>query len=1083
MADREGDKLASYRVGKEETGPTVTETDGRCKFVSLHHHTTYSYMDGFGTTEQHSEAAAQRGQTALAVTEHGNVSSHPTHARRCEERGVKPLFGCELYTGYPDVAKKTEKNPLGIQTKKNHLTVIAGDNTGYRNLLELVSLSWRDGFARFPTSLPDMIDDHADGLIVLSGCTASELACSLVGGKEIDPAEASYARAKKVARRMKKQFGDRFFLEVQMLPELDEVRAINQAYQELSRELRIPLVGTADVHYPDPDDGEMRRIMHAVGRGGRDVDEVGQEWDYSVDSSLPLSDRAVLRRLMATGLDKKAARSALSNTARIADMANVELPRMPMVEFPIEDGYEDSEEMYWAWLDEGWHKRGFNRLSRRDQIRYRRRIKYESGLIAGKGFVDYFLIVADMCKFAKGSGIPVGPARGSAAASLVCYLLDITEVNPMDFPHLVFERFIDATRKDLPDIDLDFDDELRVEVFNYMTRKYGPEYTGMIGTFTFYKSKNSLDDVARVNGIPPWEVDKVKDVMIERSSGDLRASATIEDTIEYFDQAREVFENHPALGAAMKLEGNVKGMGVHSAGLVIAPEPLTNVCAVYTRQGKTDRSEVISMDKYSAEEMGMLKIDVLGLSTMGMLRVATELLGWSLQDLYDIPLDDPETIEGFRENDVVGIFQFDGWAMRLVNQELKPDSFTEVCDVNALARPGPLHNGASSEYIDIKMGNKEPRRYHPLVDDITRHTNYQIVYQEQILRIVMEVGKFEWTHAAYIRKIISKKIGEQEFARQGDTFLKGAVENGLEESVAKEVWGDLITAGSYAFNSAHCVAYGMLAWWCMYIKRHHPLEFFTAALRKLPDGKKLALLKDAVRHDIAIEPPDPVLSERTWQMDEDEGSILAGFEQIPGIGEATAEAILETRERAEKDGEPWTGWSRLIDVKGIGPKSLEKCMEFVEQDDPFEIHLLTRRLRAVKDAILSDDLPCPMPTHTSLEVPYARTGKDMKVVWAGEVLERNLRDLFEVNLSRTGIPLDPDEVKAPDKAEWLIMRARDDEEQMMLTIDRWKYPRMKAQAWSIRPEHDIVIVKGTKRGNQSARRIYIEKMWVVDPEG
>lgn len=1076
MVDREGDKLASYRVGKTDEGPSVTQTDGRMSFVSLHNHTTYSYLDGFGTPQDHAEEAARLGYRSLAATEHGNVSSHPVHFRRCEERGVKPVFGCEIYFGYPGEGKVTEANPMGLPSKKNHLTVLAGDATGYRSLLRMVSDSWRHGFNRFPTVTPDMLKEHGDGLIVLSGCTASHLATSLVGGKTIDPADASYTRAKAVAKRYKRMFGDRFFLEVQMIPELDEVRAINQAYEELGRELGIRLVATADVHYPSPDDARMRQILHAVGRGNRDVDEVGQEWDYTIDASLPTSDGSVLMRLEATGLSPAAAKEALLSTSQIADSIDFALPRMPMVRFPVPDGYRDADEVYSAWLKEGWYRRGFHRLSRQEQIQYRKRIAYESGLIRGKDYVDYFLVVSDMCKYAKGNGIPVGPARGSAAASLVCYLLDITEVNPMLFPNLVFERFIDATRKDLPDIDLDFDDELRQGVFDYMEQKYGPEYTGHIGTYTFYKSKNSLDDIGRVESIPVWEIDKIKEVMIERSSGDLRASATIEDTIDYFDQARDVVERYPALMSAMKLEGNVRGMGVHAAGLVIAPQPLTDVCAVYSREKDGHRQEVISMDKYSAEEMGLLKIDVLGLSTMGMLRVACELLGWSLDDLYNVPLDDEATIQGFKENDVVGVFQFDGWAMRLVNQELKPDNFTEVCDVNALARPGPLHNGASSEYIDIKMGNKEPRRYHPLVDEITKNTNYQIVYQEQILRIVMEVGKFEWTHAAYIRKIISKKIGEQEFARQGETFLKGALENGLSESVAKEVWGSLITAGSYAFNNAHCVAYGMLAWWCMYIKRHHPLEFFIAALRKLPDNKHPALLKDAVRHNIDILPPDPELSSVTWEPEG--GSIRAGFSQIPGIGDKTARVVMETRDRAGG----WDGWAEMLDVKGIGPKTLERILAFVEKDDPFEIHLLRRRIDAVVAAIDAGELPVPRPTHTSLEVPYARTGRDMKVVWAGEVLDRNLRDLFEVNLSRTGIPLNPDEVKSPDKAEWLIMRARDDEEQMMLTIDRWKYPKMKGEAWSIKPEHDIVVVQGTKRGNQSARRIYINKMWVIDPE-
>jgi DNA polymerase-3 subunit alpha len=580
-------------------------------------------------------------------------------------------------------------------------------------------------------------------------------------------------------------------------------------------------------------------------------------------------------------------------------------------------------------------------------------------------------------------------------------------------------------------------------------------------------------------------VEQIKELLIERSSGDLRASATIEDTCEYFEAAAGVMKRHPELRKAMEIEGNYKGVGVHAAGIVVASQPLTDVVALYEREIGKDkkRVDVISADKYDAEYVNAMKLDLLGLSTMGMIRMALELLDMTLEELYALPLDDPDTIRGFQENDVVGIFQFDGRAMRSVNAELQPDNFAEICDVCALARPGPLHNNASAEYIDVKKGRKEPRRYHPILDDITRHTNYQIVYQEQILRIVMEIGGFDWTHAAYIRKIISRKIGEQEFARQWDRFWEGAQERGLEESTAKEIWGACITAGSYAFNNAHTVSYGMIAYWTMWLKRHHPQEFYASALTKLPPHKHQDLLRDAIKHDIQILPPEIGLSAMHWLPEAVGGSpiaIRAGFAQIPGIGESTGQAILDWRDTKKQM--EIGGWYDLKVIKGIGEATIEKIMAFVAAEDPFDVYRLHRTIETTKKAIENGELAgVPIPTHTSLEVPYSR-GQDTEVVWLGQIIHRNLRELFEVNFSRTGVPLDPESVKRPDLNEWVIMLGQDEDELLTITIDRYKYPQFRKAIWKIDLNHDMVVVRGVKKGWQSRRSVYISQMWVINPD-
>ncbi len=722
------------------------------------------------------------------------------------------------------------------------------------------------------------------------------------------------------------------------------------------------------------------------------------------------------------------------------------------------------------WLKQGWRFRDI--ASKPNVGEYVRRLNMERKVIEGKDFQEYFLIVSDLIKYAKDHGIPVGPARGSAAASLVCYLLRITEVDPLAFPNLLFERFISEDRKDLPDIDIDFADTRRHEVQQYAEAKYGKEQVGNIGSFTTYKSKLALDDVARVYRIPKYQVETVKELLVERSSGDLRANATIEDTVSMFEAAAEVFKNHPELAAAVELEGQVKGMGVHAAGMVVASAPLTDACATYSRRMGDGRVlSVLSVDKYDSEHLNILKIDSLGLTTLGMLERCLGLINKPLSWLYEIPLDDPETIEGFREADCVGIFQFDGRAMRGVTNELAPDNFLEVCDITALARPGPLHNGAASEYIDVKKGRKRPRTYHPLVEDIVDHTHGQIVYQEQILRITGEVGGFDHTHRATIRKIISKKMGEQEFNRWWERFRDGALDRGVREDEARDIWNACITAGSYAFNVAHATSYGMLAWWTMYLKRHHPEAFYTASLAAYGDKKQLELLRDAAKRGIVVSPPDPAVSEVNWSYQE--GRIIGGLSQVKGIGVKTAQAIVDHRETTLL---PVDGWEWIVEVKGIGKKTLETVQEFCAKDDPYDIFKIDRKISAAVQAARGIR-GIPRPTHTSEQVPYSK-GSDVEVVWAGVITQRNLKELFEVHFSRTGEELDRDTVREPELNEWVVMWGDDGTDVLTLTVDRFKYPRLREAVWSLKTDEDVVIVHGVKKGFQARKAVYINDIWV-----
>lgn len=1056
-------------------------------FCSLHHHTTFSYLDGYGLPESHDRRAAELGMYALGVTEHGNVSSHVRHEQAADDYGVKALFGCELYCG--EVGE-------GATQRKNHLTVLAATDEGYRNLLRVVSLGWAEGFYYEPTVSGEMLAAHKEGLIILSGCSGSLLATSLVGGKNIEESEASYERAKATAARFKRAFGDCFYLEVQAFPELEKTRNINSGYVRLSKELGIPLVATLDAHYTQPSESEMQAILHNLRPGKqRTIEDQYRSWGYDVPLSI-LTDKEIYTRLVATGLSKKEAEGAIRITREIADRCNVRLPKVQNLTYPLPPGTETPQALLRKWVNDGWKFRGINKLP---QVRdyagrtYLERAHYELGMIEAKGFEDYFLVVADITKWSKDNGIAVGPARGSAAASLICYLLRITEVNPMLFPTLLFERFIDINRHDLPDIDLDFDDEMRYMVRDRLGEKYGEEKVGQIGTFTKYKGKNSLDDVARVFRIPKEEVKVVKDLLITRSSGDLRAGATIEDSVEMFPQVKAVFDKYPELYKATSLEGNYKGMSIHAAGLVVANGPLTDVCAVYTRTDEKtgETTQVVSLDKYDAEYLNVMKLDALGLNTMALIRIALEHIGISLNELYSTPLDLEPVIDGFREGDVTGIFQFDGRAMRSVNQGVQPDNFMEVCDINALARPGPLHSGATAEYVDVKHGRKDAVHYHEIIDNITQHTNYQVVYQEQILQVVRLLGGFSWEDAARIRKIISKKRGEQEFNQQRDKFVDGAAKHGMTGDDANSVFSMLATAGAYAFNAAHCVSYGMLAYWTMWLKRNFPAEFYIGALRKYGTGNKdaqkraMQLLGDLGKYNRSISVAGLNLNKSgpSWTLQED-GRIYPGFIQITGIGEKTASALLSRREEIGR----FNNWDDVAEVHGIGPKTINLMEEFAWNPDPFNLSVLGDKIEEMRDELRNgiDDgsgvFTLPVPTHTAEQIPYERTPSNVSVVWLGVVRERNLKDLFENHHSRTGQHLDPSKVKDPHKNEWVVMTCEDETDVVSITVNRWRYEQFKNRIWSIKANEDLVLIKGYKMGVQARRALYVTDMWILETD-
>jgi DNA polymerase-3 subunit alpha len=476
-------------------------------------------------------------------------------------------------------------------------------------------------------------------------------------------------------------------------------------------------------------------------------------------------------------------------------------------------------------------------------------------------------------------------------------------------------------------------------------------------------------------------------------------------------------------------------------------------------------------------------MDFLGLSTMGMIAIALDLIGMTLEELYDIPLDEPETLRGFKENDVVGIFQFEGRATRLVCADVVPDNFMHLADINALSRPGPLFSGMTAEYVEVRHGRKKADEIHPMVDKHTGWTNGQIVYQEQVLNIIREVGGFPVTKVADIRKIISQKLGEMSFNTMQEEFVDGAARlHGIDRALAIRIWKFMVTSATYSFNVAHCVSYSMLAFWCMWLKRHHPLAFYTAQLRKTAEDKWPKLLKDARKHGVEVLPPDMLVSEGTWVPDYEANAVRAGFTQIKGIGAKTYERIAEAK---AADPMGFTAWEDLLKVKGIGPKTIEKIVEFACSEDPFELDRVRKLLeeyRANLEAQRREWRGLPVPSHTSDEI--GRHAVRRNVCWIGVVRKKNYQDYVENQRTRTGDSVEEilARTKDPHLLTSAVLQAYDDgDEDVYLRFNRWKFPEYKDMIEELEPEDHIVLVIGDKKDDFGIS-LHVKAMIVIEPD-
>jgi DNA polymerase III alpha subunit len=664
---------------------------------------------------------------------------------------------------------------------------------------------------------------------------------------------------------------------------------------------------------------------------------------------------------------------------------------------------------------------------------YLSRLQHELKLIQDKGFVDYFLVIADMVKYAK-QNMLVGPARGSSCGSLVCYLLGITDIDPI--PHgLIFERFIDVTRHDLPDIDIDFQDDKRELVFEYLSNKYGSDKVTRLGTVSRHKARSAINVTAKALSIPPYEAEQIADLIVKRNDGDERANQCILDTFTDTDAGKQFIAKYPTMMVAAKFEGHANYPGKHAAGVIVTNDPINHFVA------RDAHSGTAQIDKYDAEKINLMKIDLLGLRTLTIIADCLQRVGWTHADLLAHPLDDDAAFNILRKRLFCGVFQFEGQALQNLTRNVQVNQFSDLVSLTALARPGALISGAAYEWCARRKG-KTVELLHPIMESITRETFGLIVFQEQMMRIVREVGGLSWEDVTLFRRGINKKLGMEYFdAAFWNNFKDGALAQGIDEVTARSIWETVSGAGDYVFNKSHSVAYAMVSYWCCVLKAHFPLDFAVSTLKQIEDAQHTKqYLRELDRAGYAFKIFDEKLSEYNWEVKDN--VLVGGLTNIVGIGPKMADAILEKR----KHSLPLTDAQNKRLLNGRTP-----------YDDVFESRERFADLLAhpAKYGIVSK-------LWNLIDIP----DEEGSYVFLAKVIKWKIRSLneFKFLAERNGM-------KVPND-RWLTMTLEDDSDMMPASVSRTDFTRFGLPLTKRNSEDWYIFKAYVQQGN---RRLYINK--------
>jgi len=871
------------------------------KFTHLHVHSHYSLLDGLPKIDQLLDRVKELGMDSVAITDHGVLYGAVEFFKKAKERGIKPIIGCEMYTAFE---RMEDKRP-NIDDKRYHLILLAKNEIGYKNLVKLVTKAHLEGFYYKPRIDDQLLKKHSEGLIGMSACIAGRIP-RLIVAKKLDQAE-------QLALKYQEIFGkDNFYLEIMDHPHLPEQKIVNEGLINISQKYGLPLVATNDSHYLKPDDAEAQDILMLINTGANPNDPERitiKDGDFSLRTPEKMIQSF------------KHVPQAIENTQKIAQACNFEFEigktKLPLYQVP--NGKSPNE-----YIEELCHQGLKNRFGQDVTKEILERLNYELSVIKETGFASYFLMVQDFVNWAKEQRIVVGPGRGSAAGSLVSYLLNITNVDPLK-NNLLFERFLNPERISMPDIDLDFTDRRRNEVINYVAQKYGRDKVAQIITFGTMAARAVIRDVGRALGYAYSYCDQIAKM--------IPFGFNLDDTLKKIAEFKAIYETDEQakrlIDLAKKLEGVARHASTHACGIVISDKPLSDLIPLQ-RPTQDNESIITQYEMHSIEDLGLLKMDFLGLKNLTIIEDTLSriyVLRDKLKiDIENIPLNNKKTFQLLQKAYTTSVFQLESDGMKRYLKQLKPTEFEDIVAMVALYRPGPIQ--FIPEYIDRKHKKKRIEYLHPKLQPILEKTQGICIYQEQLMQIARDLAGFTLGEADVLRKAIGKKIHSL-LNQQEEKFIKGVINNGIDKNIAIKLWQWILPFAQYGFNKSHSAAYATIAYQTAYLKANFPVEFMAAVLTsEKTDVERIALLIDECkRMKIEVLPPDINESLKNFTVvSEKNDEIRFGLLAIKNVGENVIDAIAQERKengRFESIGD----FLKRVNSKDLNKKSLESLIK------------------------------------------------------------------------------------------------------------------------------------------------------------
>ncbi len=880
------------------------------EFVHLHLHTQYSLLDGGIHLPRLFPKAKELGFEALAITDHGNMFGAVDFYKRAKASGIHPIIGCEAYVAPKSRLEKSSHR--GLADAAYHLVLLGKDEAGYKTLVKLTSAAYLEGFYYKPRIDRELLKEHNEGLIGLSACLKGEISWLV--------RHNNYDKAKRRAQEYAQIFGEgNFYIELQKNG-LEEQEEVNSQLVSIANEVGLPLVATNDCHYLDPEDAEAHDVLLCI-QTGKHVDDADR-MRMSTNQLYLRSPREVAE--LFSDLEE-----AVRNTVEIANRCNFEfkMHQYKLPQYKVPQGYT-----LHGYLEELAQK-GLVRRREAGELdvgipfaEYQQRLKRELEIINDMGFSGYFLVVWEFIDYAKRRGIPVGPGRGSAAGSLVSYCLGITSIDPLRY-HLLFERFLNPERVSMPDIDVDICMNRRDEVVEHVRQLYGEENVAKIITFGTLSARAVVRDVGRALNLPYGEVDTIAKLIPPT------LSITIKEALEQQPRLVELMKENPdvkrLIEIAQKLEGLYRHASTHAAGVVITPEPLTEYLPLYRASDKNSNEVVTQYAKDEVEELGLLKMDLLGLKTLTILDMAVKLAERYKEvgsiDLDHLPLDDEKTFKLLCSGQTTGVFQLESSGMRELIKKMQPSRFEDIIALVALYRPGPLESGMVDDYINRRHGRVEVSYPLPQLEPILKETYGIILYQEQVMQIAVTLGGYTMGQADLLRKAMGKKKPEL-MQKERSRFVEGALKNGVPKEKAEEIFNLMEKFAGYGFNKSHSAAYAMIAYQTAYMKAHHPVAFMAALISgdMANTDKIYKYIKECSEMGIEVLPPDINDSDVTFSVKGN--SLRFGLAAIKNVGEAAVESIVRERE-AKGPFKSLYDFCRRVDLQKVNRKTIESLVK------------------------------------------------------------------------------------------------------------------------------------------------------------